>query len=205
LLTVHGAAEPTSIERETYRTNLSAELKPQTPRAPMKQPAIFLAALLAGATPALAASPTTSDATFLQQAVHTESAEAKLGQLALQKSSSDGVKKLGQMLVQDHTSSGQEATRLANTLQVSLPVDSAANDQEATYRSLSGLSGSSFDNAFVNAVIENSQTSIADYEAQAQSGNGEVSAYADKTLPLLQKHLRMARMLKMRATEHNTP
>jgi putative membrane protein len=166
--------------------------------------AFLLAALLAGAMPALAASPTT-DATFLQQAVHTESAEAQLGQLALQKSSSDGVKKLGQMLILDHTSSGQEATRLANTLQVSLPVDNPANDQEATYRSLSGLSGASFDNAFVNAVIENSAASIANYQAQSQSGDGEVSAYADKTLPLLQKHLRMARMLKMRATEHNTP
>jgi hypothetical protein len=54
-------------------------------------------------------------------------------------------------------------------------------------------------------VIRNSEASISDYEAQAKSGDGEVAAYADKTLPLLEKHLRMARMLKMRATEHNTP
>jgi putative membrane protein len=165
--------------------------------------ALVLAALLAGAAPALAASPT-SDANFLQAAVHTESTEAQIGQLAVQKSSSDGVKKLGQMLIEDHANSGSEATRLANTLQVSLTM-SPADDQEATYRSLQGLSGTSFDNAFVNAVIKSNQTAIAQYEAQAASGDGEVSAYADKTLPLLQKHLRMARMLKMRATEHNTP
>jgi putative membrane protein len=181
-------------------------MKPQsstTGRRLAAPSAFFLAALLAGAAPALAASPTT-DANFLQQAVHTESAEAQIGQLAVQKSSNAGVRKLGQMLIEDHTSSGQEATRLANSLQVSLPVGSS-NDQEATYRSLSGLSGTSFDNAFVNAVIESTQAAIADYEAQAQSGDGEVAAYADKTLPLLEKHLQMARMLKMRATEHNTP
>jgi putative membrane protein len=165
--------------------------------------AVLLAALLAGATPALAASPT-REATFLQEAVHTESIEAQIGQLAVQKSSSAGVKKLGQMLIADHANSGQEATRLANTMQVSLTVN-PADDQEATYRSLSALSGTSFDNAFINAVIKSNQAAIAKYEAQAESGDGEVSAYADKTLPLLEKHLQMARMLKMRATEHNTP
>jgi putative membrane protein len=166
--------------------------------------AFLLAALLAGAAPTFAASPTT-DATFLQQAVHTESTEAQIGQLAVTKSSNDGVQKLGQMLIDDHTTSGQEATRLANTLQVSLPMNNPPDDQEATYRSLSGLSGTAFDNAFINAVIKNTEASIADYEAQAQSGDGEVAAYADKTLPLLEKHLQMARMLKMRATEHNPP
>jgi putative membrane protein len=154
--------------------------------------------------PALAASPTT-DANFLQQAVHAESTEAQIGQLAVQKSSSDGVKKLGRMLIEDHSASGQEATRLANTMQVSLPMNQPADDQEATYRSLSGLSGDAFDTAFISAVIENSEAEIAKYQAQAQSGDGEVAAYADKTLPLLERHLRMARMLKMRATEHGTP
>lgn len=166
--------------------------------------ALVLAVLLAGSAPALATSPTT-DANFLQQAVHAESTEAQIGQLAVQKSSSAGVKKLGQMLIEDHAASGQEATRLANTMQVSLPVNQPADDQEATYQSLSGLSGDTFDRAFINAVIESSQAAIARYEAQAQSGDGEVAAYADKTLPLLEKHLRMARMLKMRTTEHNTP
>ena len=165
--------------------------------------AFVLAALLAGATPVFAASPT-SDANFLQQAVHTESTEAQIGQLAVQKSGSDGVKKLGQMLIEDHASSGLQATRLANTLQVSLTT-SSADDQEATYRALQGLSGTAFDNAFVSAVIKSNQAAIAEYEAQAKSGDGEVAAYADQTLPLLQKHLRMARMLKMLATEHNTP
>jgi putative membrane protein len=165
--------------------------------------ALLIAALLVGAAPALAASPT-SDANFLQQAVHTESTEVQIGQLAIQKSGSDGVKKLGQMLIDDHTSGGQEATRLANTMQVSLTTNQA-DDQEATYRSLSGLSGTSFDNAFINAVIKNSQAAIAKYEAQAQSGDGEVAAYANRTLPLLERHLDMARMLKMRTQEHNTP
>ena len=166
--------------------------------------ALLLATLLAGASPALAASPTSTES-FLQDVVSTDSTEAQIGQLALQKSSSAGVKKLGQMLIDDHTAAGQEATRLANTRQVSLPVAEAATDQQATVQALSSLSGDAFDRAFINAVIQSSQAAIAKYEAQAQSGDGDVAAFATQTLPQLQSHLQMARMLKMRATEHNTP
>jgi putative membrane protein len=165
--------------------------------------ALLLAALLAGATPALAASPTT-DANFIQQVVRTESTDAQLGQLAVEKADSAGVQKLGRMLIDDHAATGQEATRIANTLQVSLPVDQAI-DEEATYRALSGLSGEKFDRAFVDAVIRRSQTAIADYEAQAASGDGEVAAFAEEQLPVLRSHLQMARMLKTRSTMGNTP
>jgi putative membrane protein len=165
--------------------------------------ALLLAALLAGATPALAASPTT-DANFIQEVVRTDTTEARLGQLAIEKSSSAGVQKLGRMLIDDHAATGQEATRIANTLQVSVPASNTV-DQDATYGALSGLSGEDFDRAFIDAVIHRNQTAIADYEAQAASGNGEVAVFAEKQLPVLQSHLRMARMLKTRLTLHNTP
>jgi len=165
--------------------------------------ALILAALAAGVSPALAAAPT-SDATFLQETVRTDSTEFQIGQLAVQKSSSDGVKKLGQMLIDDHAAAGQEATRLANTLQVSLPVSDGV-DQQDTYKALSGLSGASFDRAFIDAVIANHQAEIAKFEQQAASNDGDVATFAEQTLPTLESHLRMARMLKMRLTEHNTP
>src|SRR3982751_4096808 len=84
--------------------------------------AVLFAALLAGPIPVFAASPT-SDANFVQDVVRSESNEVQIGQLALQRSSSAGVKKLGQMLIDNHARTGQETTRLANTLNVSLPVD----------------------------------------------------------------------------------
>lgn len=170
--------------------------------------ALLLAAVLGGsafgaAAPALAASPT-SDANFLQDVVRIDSTDAEIGGLAIQKSSSAGVKKLGQMLIDDHATAGPAATRLANTLNVSLPVDPAP-DQQATYNALIGLSGAAFDRAFIDAVIQSKRAAIAKYEAQAQGGDSDVAAYAEKTLPDLQDQLRMARMLKMRLSEHNTP
>lgn len=163
--------------------------------------ALLLTALLA--TPAFAAAPT-SDATFLQDVVRTDSTDVEIGQLALKNSSSSGVKKLGQMLIDDHAARGLEATRLANTLQVSLPVNETV-DQTATYQALSRLSGTAFDRAFIDAVIQNKQAAITDYEQQAASGDGEVAAFAEETLPVLQSQLSMARMLKSRLGQHNTP
>jgi hypothetical protein len=86
--------------------------------------ALMFAALMIGATPALAASPGT-DATFMQEVVRTESIETRIGQLAVEKASSADVKKLGQMLIDDYAATGQESARIANTLQVSRPVDDA--------------------------------------------------------------------------------
>jgi putative membrane protein len=164
---------------------------------------LLLAVLLAGAPPALAAAPT-SDADFLQQAARTEFNEAQMGQLAIERSSNRGVKKLGRMLIDDHAATGQEAAQLADPLQVSLPTNPTEEQQE-TYRSLSGLEDRAFDKAFVEAVIKSSRGAIDEYEAEAQSGDAEIAAYADEALPLLQRHLEMARMLRMRTTEHNTP
>jgi putative membrane protein len=165
--------------------------------------ALVLAALIASATPALAAAPTTS-ANFLQEVVSTDRSETQIGRLAVLKSSSTGVQKLGEMLVDDHTAASKDAARVADTLQVALP-DGTTNDQEDVYRALSSLSGSAFDAAFVNAVISSHQKAIAAFEQQATSSDPEVAAFAQQNLPKLQSHLRMAQMLKMRATEHNTP
>jgi putative membrane protein len=165
--------------------------------------ALLLAVLMIGGTPALAASPTT-DANFMQEVVHTESIEARIGRLAVEKASNADVKKLGQMLIDDQAATGSETTRIANTLQVSRPVDTAL-DQDSTYRALSSVSGETFDRAFIEAVIHRSRTAIADYEAQATSGGGEVSAFAAKQIPVLERHLRMARTLKTRMGMHNTP
>jgi putative membrane protein len=165
--------------------------------------ALLFAALMIGATPTLAASPTT-DANFIQEVVRTESIDAKIGQLAVEKASNADVKKLGQMLIDDRAATGQETTRIANTLQVSRPVDGAIDD-DSTYRALSSLSGESFDRAFIESVITRSRAAIADYEAQAASGDGEVAAFAEKQLPVLERQLGMARMLKTRLTLHNTP
>jgi putative membrane protein len=165
--------------------------------------ALMFAALMIGATPALAASPGT-DATFMQEVVRTESIETRIGQLAVEKASSADVKKLGQMLIDDYAATGQESARIANTLQVSRPVDDAI-DEDSTYRALSGLSGETFDRAFIEAVIHRNRTAIANYEAQAASGSGEVAAFAEQQLPVLERHLGMARNLKTRLTLHNTP
>jgi sporulation protein YlmC with PRC-barrel domain len=61
---------------------------------------------------------------------------------------------------------------------------------------LSGLSGMAFDRAFADAMIDDHQKDIADYQEQASANNGPASAVAAKELPTLQKHLLMAQDIR---------
>ena len=164
---------------------------------------VFAGPVLFGASSAFAAAPT-STATFLQDAVSSDSAQVEMGQLALEKSGDAAVRKLGQMLIDDHSQAKQQAGTLANSLQVALPV-ATGSDAEAQVQALRALSGGSFDQAFVEAVIQTHRETIAKFQQEAMSGDSQVSALAQQALPALESQLRMAEILKMRATEHGTP
>lgn len=155
--------------------------------------ALLVAALVAGPRPAAAA----EDAkTFLKEAIQGNIAEIKLGQLAEKQGESKGVKDLGKTLVTDHTKAKAEATDLAKEMDVKVP-DEATEDAKETYQELAKLSGKEFDEEFVDAAVKDHKKDIEKYSAQAKNGdNKKVAALADKTLPVLKKHLDMAQSLK---------
>src|SRR3954470_4033366 len=60
---------------------------------------------------------------FAQHAAMAGMAEVKLGQLALEKSTNDDVKKFAQMMVDDHTKANDELKALAQSKSIDLPTD----------------------------------------------------------------------------------
>jgi putative membrane protein len=60
-------------------------------------------------------------------------------------------------------------------------------------QSLQNLTGSEFDQKFVQKVIEHHQKNIASFErASKECQDTDVKAFADKTLPTLRTHLQTA-------------
>jgi len=141
-----------------------------------------------------------NDSDFLQNAISNNMADVQAGQLAAQKGSSPAVKQLGQSIVASRTETVNAETSLANAMQVQVPASAQAGNS-----SLSGLSGTSFDQAYLDMTIARDQQLIADYQQAAQGGNAQVAALAQKALPDLQSQLQTAQMLRMRMREHNTP
>ena len=132
-----------------------------------------------------------ADQKFFEAAAQSDLAEIQTGELAQQKGSSDEVKKLGAMLVKDHTKSSADLKSLAAAKGVTLPTEPSAK-QKKVAESLQKLEGEKFDAEFREEQKKMHKEAIAVYEKAAKSKDAEVAAFAQKTLPTLKEHEQMA-------------
>jgi len=141
--------------------------------------------------PALAAL-SSSDKSFATEAAKGGLAEVELGQLALQKATSPQVKQFAQRMVTDHTQANEELMQVAKSQNLDLPVQLDAKHKSDIDR-LRGLSGSAFDAAYMQHMLQDHQKDVADFQKQARSGSEPtLKSFAQKYLPTLQQHLQLA-------------
>ena len=144
---------------------------------------------------AKAGSVSSADRQFIQKAAMGGMAEVELGKLAQEKASSDEVKKFGEHMVEDHGKANEELKSIASTegVQVSTELD---KKHKATMQKLEKLSGAEFDREYMKQMVTDHKKTVADFKKQADSGkDAELKAFAAKTLPTLQEHLKMAQSL----------
>ncbi|MEG4214045.1 DUF4142 domain-containing protein [Microcoleus sp. Pol14C6] len=135
------------------------------------------------------------DRTFAMQAGQLGMLEVELGRLAVQRGSSAGVKQYGQEMVEEHTQANQELMQLVMQKQAELPTEMSSQNKALMDR-LSGLSGTSFDTAYKQAMIESHNQAIALFQAQSQQGQDpDLKAWATQKLPNLQAHLQMVNQM----------
>ncbi|MEG4144987.1 DUF4142 domain-containing protein [Microcoleus sp. Pol12B5] len=135
------------------------------------------------------------DRNFVMQAGQLGMLEVELGRLAVQRGSSAGVKQYGQEMVEEHTRANQELMQLVMQKQVELPTEMSTQNTALMDR-LSGLSGTSFDTAYKQAMIESHNQAIALFQAQSQQGQDpDLKAWATQKLPNLQAHLQMVNQM----------
>lgn len=135
-------------------------------------------------------SPT--DAEFVSKAAMGGLAEVQYGNLALQKAQSADVKSFAQKMVTDHGAANQELQALATSKGATLPTE-LTGTHKAGYDHLNMLSGAEFDKAYMQHMVADHQTDIAEFEKAANSAtDSELKAFASKTLPILQQHKQLA-------------
>ena len=137
-----------------------------------------------------------SDVNFIKQAGAAGTAEVKLATLGTQKAERADVRDLAKMLVTDHTAVNAELTTLAQTKGVEL---SAVIDPKAAenFQDLEKESGKDFDKAFLSQLEKSHKTSISAFEdAEKNAEDGDVKAFARKTLPSLKAHLTQVKDLE---------
>jgi putative membrane protein len=140
-----------------------------------------------------AAKGASPDSTFVTKAAKGGMAEVELGKLAAEKGTSDQVKQFGQRMVTDHSKANDELKAVAQSKSLTLPTALDPKDK-ALHDRLAKMSGAAFDRAYMQAMLADHQKDVREFRMEANSGQDpDVKAFAAKTLPTLEEHLKMAR------------
>ena len=131
-----------------------------------------------------------ADKKFVTEAAEGNLAEVELGKLASEKASNDAVKQFGQRMVNDHGKATEELAKLAQDKGVSTPSGLDSKHQKLRDR-LAKLSGAEFDRAYVDEMVKDHRKDVKEFQREADKGkDADVKAWAAKTLPTLQDHLK---------------
>jgi putative membrane protein len=129
---------------------------------------------------------------FIREAALGGMAEVELGRLAVQRASSDEVKRFAQRMVTDHGKANDELKTLAQRKNITLPSD--IDDQHKQKKEqLSQLNGAAFDRAYMDEMRADHRKNVEAFREQSRTADDpEVKAFAAKQLPTLEEHLQMA-------------
>ena len=137
--------------------------------------------------------PAAADAMFIRTAAMDGMAEVEHGQLAAQNATHNEVKQFGQRMASDHGKAGDELKGLASQKNVTLPA-TLDSKHKAMQDKLSKMKGDAFDRAYMAHMVTAHQQAVALFQKEASGGkDADAKAWAAKTLPTLQEHLKMAR------------
>ena len=136
-----------------------------------------------------------TDSTFVKKAAQGGLAEVELGQLAVQKASSEDVKKFGQRMVDDHTKANEQLKQVAAQKNIELPQQLDAKDK-ATKARLEKLSGEQFDRAYMRDMVKDHQKDVAEFQRESSMAKDPaIKDFAQQTLPTLKDHLKEAQKI----------
>jgi putative membrane protein len=138
---------------------------------------------------------TPADRMFVKKALEGGMAEVQLGQLALQKSSSDDVKQFAQKMVDDHTKMGDQMKPVAQQIGVKVP-DGPSKKDQAIMAKLQGLNGDAFDKAYMKDMVKDHKADLSEFKNEAQNGSSPaVKDAANQGAQVISQHLQMAQQI----------
>ena len=160
-----------------------------------------------GAKPpgAAAQKPGSPGEAFIRQVAAGNMAEVALGRLATQNASAAEVKQFGQRMVDDHGKALESLKGLAAQKNVTVPAEPDAK-QKAMEDKLSKTKGAEFDRAYMTHMVSAHAQTITRFQQEIKSGKDpDVKAWAEKVLPTVQEHHKLAQSTHAKLKGSATP
>jgi putative membrane protein len=139
--------------------------------------------------------PSPTDRMFVKNAMEGSMAEVQLGQLTLQKSNNDQVKQFAQKMIDDHTKLNEQMKPVAQQLGVQAPTKLSKKDGK-TLAKMQGLSGTAFDQAYIQDMVKDHKKDLSDFQMEASSGSDPtVKDAANQGSRVIAQHLQLVQQL----------
>lgn len=133
---------------------------------------------------------------FTDMAAQSSMAEIQAGKIAVSKSQDPAVQQFAERMIQDHTKANSELEQIASTKGLT-PSKQLTGQHKMMIDDLSDKSGEAFDAAYMDHMVKSHQMAVSMFQMASKSDgvDPEISAFAKKTLPVLEEHLEMAKGL----------
>jgi putative membrane protein len=123
--------------------------------------------------------------------------EVEVGKIALEKSKSPGVRSFADQMVKDHSKANAELTSIAERKSYEVPKALDAKHQRMV-DDLKSKSGAAFDTAYADHMSAAHADAVHLFTDASTSSDADIAAFAQKTLPTLKDHRKMADSLDSR-------
>ena len=152
-------------------------------------PLMMLGMAFSGA--ALGAAPPAEATAFVNAAAQAGLMEVQAAKLARSISTNEAVKTFAARMITDHERIHAELAAVAKPKQIPIP---ATLDVEhaSLLESLRAHSGSGFDAVYAHHMVDDHAKAVELFQANVSQPDGELAAFAGKTLAVLQEHKRLA-------------
>lgn len=133
------------------------------------------------------------DAQFATEAASGSRMEVELGRHAAENARHPEVKQFGQRMAEAHGQASNELRQVAQQSQLPLP-DQLMPEHRQQVQRLTRLEGDAFDRAYIEAMVKDHEQDLQKFRQQAQ-GESAVDRWAAMQVPVLERHLAIARDL----------
>ena len=142
--------------------------------------------------------PASGGQAFANTAAASDAFEIATSRLALTNSSSSGIKKFAQSMIDAHTDSTAKLQTAASAASPAITPDPTLTaEQQAKLDAMKPLSGAAFDTAYAAGQTEGHQKTLDTLRAYSTSGDvPSLKSFAATLVPIVTAHLNMAKSLK---------
>lgn len=135
------------------------------------------------------------DKQFAARVASNNMLEIRLGQYVSDRGESNDVKRFAEQMVNDHGKAKDLLEKIASEKGIELPRHLNQEDEKAL-NGLEQLSGAELDRAYVSQMVADHEAAVKAAEDEIRDGTQvEMKYVAEKILPTLESHLKMAKSL----------